>query len=117
MSRIPTGSRYFPLLFLYDEYNQSDFVESVHWQSTFSAQLGEIFALPAPWDRERKYLRVDHLSLFYDSPPLDRYVVVPLHFTVERVLRSPSYRCPRWLPTFHVVPKDSPYDLKWRENR
>ena len=49
------GSLFFPVLFLYPEFNQSDFISEFCDQDTFYQHFSQIFQEPAPWDEKKAY--------------------------------------------------------------
>jgi len=106
-----TAERRFPLLFLYDEYDQTDFVQSADWKSTFLEQLSQMFppmASAPPWDDKGRY-EVSKLAVFYRVVASGKYVRVSPAATIKQVLQSDTYILPGMLPTFHIVPTDSSY--------
>ncbi|KFQ25825.1 Tetratricopeptide repeat protein 4, partial [Mesitornis unicolor] len=50
------GSLHWPVLFLYPEHEQTDFIAAFHENSRFIDHLMVMFAELPPWDLERKYL-------------------------------------------------------------
>ncbi|NXV80254.1 TTC4 protein, partial [Atlantisia rogersi] len=50
------GNLTWPVLFLYPEHKQTDFIEAFHENSRFIDHLMVMFAELPPWDLERKYL-------------------------------------------------------------
>jgi hypothetical protein len=58
-----------PVLLLYPEYGQSDFIRAFSEHDSLDAHLDQIFSPhqpPAPWDAERKYVRED-LWVYFQS--------------------------------------------------
>eukprot|EP00659_Diplonema_papillatum_P022726 gene22726-34801_t len=87
--RLEDGELVFSLLMVYDEYNQSDFVQNVALEHSLADHLCEMFPPTVPhagWDEQKRY----------NAPDLTDYV------------------CPGFLPTFHVLPKDALYAQQWR---
>eukprot|EP00759_Apiculatamorpha_spiralis_P039228 PhF_6_TR38107/c0_g1_i2/m.56868 len=90
----------FPVLFLYDEYSQTDFIEKADWTTTFLEQLSEMFPPQGerpPWDEHGRYV-VPKLAIFYHNVITGKYVRVDPKSTLQRVLQSESYVLPGMLP-------------------
>ena len=49
------GALVWPVLLLYPEYNQSDYIAEFREHDRFIDHLREMFQTPAPWDVEGKY--------------------------------------------------------------
>lgn len=104
-----TGVLHVPLLLLYDEYSQTDFAQDV----ATDVAIGDIVEdmLPPPWDDKGRYQLVEGLVIFYK---IDDGVAMPKYFRVDpdwqlfEVLRTATYVMPGLVPTFHIVPRDSP---------
>jgi hypothetical protein len=99
-----------PLLFLWDEYNQSDFAQDVSCDEHVS-DLVEMM-LPCPWDDKGRYQMIEGLVVFYkidDGVAMPKYYRVDPDWQLFEVLRSPTYVMPTLVPTLHVVPEGSPF--------
>jgi hypothetical protein len=66
------GELYWPLLLLYDESAQTDFIQQVSEGHTLLDQLGMVFpaltnnqAPPIPWDEERKYF-LEYVEVWFE---------------------------------------------------
>ncbi|KAH0618584.1 hypothetical protein JD844_017935 [Phrynosoma platyrhinos] len=60
------GSLTWPVLFLYPEHGQSDFISTFHEESRFVDHLVVMFEESPPWDLERKYIH-NELELYYED--------------------------------------------------
>lgn len=110
---------HFPVILLYDEFMQSDFIQDFPANSTFRDQLKLVLSQPAPWDPSHRY-KLDNISVFYEtnmSEPLDdrveviesdkKYKQVDLDSDLLSVLREESHIVPQY-PIFIIVAKDFP---------
>ncbi|XP_072918960.1 tetratricopeptide repeat protein 4 isoform X1 [Hemitrygon akajei] len=85
------GSLHWPVLFLYPEYEQMDFISAFHEDTQFIDHLSVMFGenLP-PWDTEKKY-EPNNLELYFeDEQSGDLFLVDPV-CTLRQVLSHPRY--------------------------
>lgn len=111
---------HWPVLLLYEEVMQSDFIRDFHELTTFKDNLSEMFPPKndfAPWDTDKKYT-LKNLRLYYETGSEEKgdvkRVEVSLTSTLASVLnnRSPGFVVPS-IPTFFVLTKsNNPKDLK-----
>jgi tetratricopeptide (TPR) repeat protein len=100
-----SGNLHWPVLLLYEESFQTDFVRDFPENSTFREQLVEMFppkgAYP-PWDTKQEY-NLSNLSLFHEFKGADKRVEVNLDDTLASVLnhQKPKATVPG-VPTFFV---------------
>jgi hypothetical protein len=104
------GTLHVPMLFLYDEYSQSDFMADVAADCTVGEVVTEL--LPFPWDTQQRYTDLRAMWIFYK---IDDGVKMPEHYAVGlddqliEVFRSGKYLMPGLVPTLHILPKNSDY--------
>ena len=114
LSELTKGCRQFPILFLYDEYGQCDFVRSANWDTTLRDHLEMILSDPPPWDTDKRYAKVDSLAVFNRNPGSTNYTEINTFCDIRSVLQQRSYVMPRWVAIFHVVPRGSEYFMRWK---
>ena len=58
-----------PVLFLYPEYGESDFIEAFNENDVIQDHLAHMFdqSEPAPWDIERKYRSFEDINVYYED--------------------------------------------------
>ncbi|CAI2371935.1 unnamed protein product [Moneuplotes crassus] len=107
---------HFPVIILYDEFMQCDFIQDFGMNTTFREQLSQVLSQPAPWDPEHRY-KIDAVDVFYETnitAPLDadekivegdKYVKVDLDSELLPVLQDEKHVVPQY-PIFVVVAKD-----------
>ena len=100
------GHLVWPVIFVYPEYSQTDFIQFFDEESTFRQQLLALFgdedSRPA-WDTDRKY-QVDRLRIAFprfDDP--SRLVPVAPEATLRSVLSSSDFVLTDAVPVFSVV--------------
>lgn len=85
------GSLHWPVLFLYPEHEQMDFISAFHEDTQFIDHLSEMFGeqLP-PWDTEKKY-KPANLELYFEDEQMgDLFLVDPV-CSLRQVLSHPRY--------------------------
>ncbi|XP_072366792.1 tetratricopeptide repeat protein 4 [Scyliorhinus torazame] len=79
------GNLNWPVLFLYPEYEQMDFISAFHEDTRFIDHLSVMFENFPPWDTEKKY-KLNNLELYFeDEQREDLYQVDPM-CTLRQVL-------------------------------
>ncbi|NXC45808.1 TTC4 protein, partial [Penelope pileata] len=106
------GSLSWPVLFLYPEHEQTDFIEAFHENSRFIDHLMVMFAELPPWDLERKYLPSNLQLYFEDAEREELYELNPEH-TLLQVLQHQRYFVKAGTPTVLVFVKRSPFAKKY----
>ncbi|XP_056133600.1 tetratricopeptide repeat protein 4 [Lampris incognitus] len=102
------GSLHWPVLFLYPEHQQSDFISEFCESSCFINHLVVMFGqeLP-PWDMEMKYLP-QNLELYFEGQKEILHHVDPKISLLE-VLRHERYFVKAGTPSFIILVKDSSF--------
>lgn len=108
---------HFPVILLYDEFMQSDFIQDFPANSTFREQLAVVLSQPAPWDPSHRYT-LDNVEVYFEtnmSEPLDsrevvvesdkKYKKVNLDSDLLSVLQEKTHIVPQY-PIFILVAKD-----------
>ncbi|NWW97093.1 TTC4 protein, partial [Rhynochetos jubatus] len=106
------GSLNWPVLFLYPEHEQTDFIAAFHENSRFIDHLMVMFAELPPWDVERKYLPSNLELYFEDEEREEMYELNPKH-TLLQVLQHKRYFVKAGTPTVLAFVKRSPFSKKY----
>lgn len=103
------GALYWPVLFLYPEHQQSDFISAFCENHCFSDHLSVMFGeeLP-PWDTEQKY-RPPNLQLFFEDEQMETFYQVDPQKSLLQVLQHQRFFVKAGTPSFIVLVKDSPF--------
>ncbi|XP_025110021.1 tetratricopeptide repeat protein 4-like [Pomacea canaliculata] len=94
------GCLHWPVLLLYPEYAQTDFIQNFCENSTFEDHLVQMFGPdtePPPWD-------IEHEGSLY---PVSKYN------TLLEVLQHKRYKVFRGTPSFIVIPMDSQFQQEF----
>ncbi|NXO61700.1 TTC4 protein, partial [Phainopepla nitens] len=106
------GNLNWPVLFLYPEHEQTDFIVAFHENSRFIDHLMVMFAELPPWDLGKKYLPNNLQLYFEDEKREEMYEVNPEH-TLLQVLQHERYFVKAGTPTVLVFAKRSPFSKKY----
>jgi len=128
----PSDQLSMSVLFIYEEYKQTDFIKEFNLNETFIDHLAMMFPslvytpvsesgetiniAPSPWDEKKDYL-VENLLIYYETDwtePLsgakarkrqkgEQKVKIDPSWTLDRILRDPRYVIPG-LPVFYIIP-------------
>lgn len=105
-----------PILFMYDEYSTTDFLQDVPTDATLADILTEEGIMPFPWDDRGRYSTFDDIVAVFkidDGVKMPQYHAVSWTWSLLEVLRRKDYEMPAMLPTFHIVPKASDLVKEW----
>ncbi|XP_013001703.1 tetratricopeptide repeat protein 4 isoform X3 [Cavia porcellus] len=110
------GRLSWPVLFLYPEYAQSDFVSAFHEDSRFIDHLMVMFAETPSWDSEQKYCP-DNLEVYFEDEDRTELYRIPPKSTLLQVLQHPRYFVKALTPAFLVCVGDSPFCSNYLQGR
>ncbi|KAM6921890.1 tetratricopeptide repeat protein 4 [Xenentodon cancila] len=106
------GSLRWPVLFLYPEHQQSDFISAFCENNCFRDHLDVMFGeeLP-PWDTDRKYLP-QNLQLFFEDEEKETLYQVDSEMSLLKTLQHKRYLVKAGTPSFIVLVNGS---LFWKQ--
>lgn len=110
------GRLSWPVLFLYPEHGQSDFISAFHEDSRFIDHLMVMFAETPSWDLEQKY-RPEKLEVYFEDEDGAELYQVPLQSALLPVLQHPRYRVRALTPAFLVCVGSSPFCRSYLQGR
>ena len=107
-----------PVMFVYPEYGQTDFIQAFAEDVTLGSMLTEMFQERPPWDQEGKY-KPEQMTLWIEHRKIQSIFQVdinaPLHAALRIVHFSTScLRLPR--PRYPDISKDSIMNNKRMKN-
>ena len=108
---------HFPVILLYDEFMQCDFIKDFPMNSTFKEQLAIVLADPAPWDPSHKN-KLENVEIYFETNMSEllsssdtvvscdkKYKKVDMNSDLLSVLRDEHYVVPQF-PIFTIVARD-----------
>uniref|UniRef100_A0A671RWL5 Probable proline--tRNA ligase, mitochondrial n=2 Tax=Sinocyclocheilus anshuiensis TaxID=1608454 RepID=A0A671RWL5_9TELE len=107
------GVLHWPVLFLYPEHSQTDFISAFCENSSFMDHLAVMFGeeLP-PWDSERKY-QPQNLQLFLENPEKGNLYQVDLEKSLLNILQHQRCSVKAGTPSFIVLVSGSPFSKQF----
>ncbi|XP_051563159.1 tetratricopeptide repeat protein 4 [Myxocyprinus asiaticus] len=107
------GVLHWPVLFLYPEHRQTDFISAFCENSSFMDHLEVMFGeeLP-PWDTERKY-QTQNLQLFFEDREKGNLYQVNLEKSLLNVLQHQRCFVKAGTPSFIVLVSKSPFSKQF----
>ncbi|CCW63085.1 unnamed protein product [Phytomonas sp. EM1] len=102
------GMLHVPILFIYDEYQQTDIMQDVSCDLCTADLLDEM--IPFPWDEQGRYRSIDDIVVCFnidDGIKEPEYHVIDVSQTLLEVFRDKSYVMPGFLPVLHVLCRSS----------
>ncbi|XP_053776386.1 tetratricopeptide repeat protein 4 [Desmodus rotundus] len=110
------GRLSWPVLFLYPEYAQSDFISAFHEDSRFIDHLLEMFDELPPWDLEHKY-HAGNLEVYFEDEEREELYQVPPKSTLRQVLQHHRCFVKDLTPTFLVCVESSLFSRNYLRGR
>nr|XP_051714157.1 tetratricopeptide repeat protein 4 [Oryctolagus cuniculus] len=110
------GRLSWPVLLLYPEHAQSDFISAFHEDSRFIDHLMVMFGETPSWDLEQKYCPANLEVYFEDEDRAELYRVPPKS-TLLQVLQHPRYFVKALTPAFLVFVGSSPFCKNYLRGR
>lgn len=108
------GSLHVSLLFVYDEYSLTDFMQDVCCDVSVVELVDEM--MPFPWDDKGRYAKLDDIVVVFkidDGVQMPQYFEVDQSWSLLEVFRTKNYKMPKFQPVLHIVAKDSELLQRW----
>ncbi|XP_047231843.1 tetratricopeptide repeat protein 4 isoform X1 [Girardinichthys multiradiatus] len=106
------GTLHWPVLFLYPEHQQTDFISAFCENNSFGDHLSVMFGeeLP-PWDTDRKY-HPQNLQLYFEDEENETLYQVDPNMSLVKILQHKRFFVKAGTPSFMVLAKDSSF---WKQ--
>ncbi|CAF1012765.1 unnamed protein product [Adineta steineri] len=98
----------FPVVFLYPEYGQTDYIKEFHEDTKLIDQLAIMFGSRAPWDEEGKYT-LDRMNVYYEDQKRHELKIVPSDKTLLETLQLPGFVVQLGMPSLMIMVPNSPF--------
>lgn len=123
----------FPVLLLYPEFNQSDFISSFHEKDTFYSHFENIFQEAAPWDTKGEY-SARSLDWYFEANDESRALLSVIkrvglnthgknamtryvNLTLGDVLKDDRFTVVNGVCTFIILSRDNDFVVTFKEMR
>ncbi|CAI9621344.1 unnamed protein product [Staurois parvus] len=108
-----SGRLSWPVLFLYPEHCQTDFISAFHEDSRFRDHLTAMFSEDLPqWDTERKYL-APNLEVYFEDEDSECFYQVDPDSTLLETMQHSRFRVKAGTPSFLIFVKQSHFCRKY----
>jgi len=88
-----------PVLFLYPEFGETDFIQEFHEDSSFSEHLQLMFEEHPPWDMKKKYT-AHNIHMYYENTESGKLYPVELHKPLKEILSQETFVLKAGTPGF-----------------
>ncbi|KAI1892003.1 hypothetical protein AGOR_G00149520 [Albula goreensis] len=107
------GTLHWPLLFLYPEHRQTDFISAFSESTCFMDHLAVMFGeeLP-PWDTDRKY-HPQNLQLYFEDYKTEQLHQVDLNIPLLKILQHDRFFVKQGTPSVIVLVKGSAFSQEF----
>uniref|UniRef100_A0A8C5WM28 Tetratricopeptide repeat domain 4 n=1 Tax=Leptobrachium leishanense TaxID=445787 RepID=A0A8C5WM28_9ANUR len=111
------GRLNWPVLFLYPEHMQTDFISAFHEDARFIDHLNGMFSegLP-PWDTDRKY-QAQNLVVYFEDEATESFYQVNPECTLLEAMQHKRFRVKAGSPSFLIFAQQSPFYLNYFSGR
>lgn len=103
-----TGVLQWPVLFLYPEYGETDFIASFSENASLEEHISVMFAEPPPWDSEHKYKGSD-IQVYFEDTSNQKLIRLKKTSTLGDILKHEKYVVYGGSPGFILIVKNSKF--------
>ncbi|XP_054160870.1 tetratricopeptide repeat protein 4-like isoform X2 [Oppia nitens] len=96
------GLLVWPVIFIYPEYGESDFIECFHENHTFLDHLNIMFEEFPEWDIKHKY-KSNNIIVGYKDSKCDKIITFDTKCTLSEILKDGDYVLESAIPTFIIT--------------
>jgi tetratricopeptide (TPR) repeat protein len=107
-----SGLLLWPVMMMYPEHQESDFIAEFCEGNSFRDQLEVIMSFPAPWDQEERYT-VDTVSVYFISKNQNDVGLIPLDMTLQELISHEMFCILDGVVSIYVVVKGSEFEEKF----
>ncbi|XP_011630804.1 tetratricopeptide repeat protein 4 [Pogonomyrmex barbatus] len=104
-----------PVMFLYPEAQQTDFVQNFHEDTLLIDQLIEMFEKPLDWDVKHRYT-VNNINIYFEGKNKCSVHTVDVQLTLGEILRDKQFVVRGGTPAFLILVKSSEAEERFLAN-
>ncbi|XP_047363755.1 DNA polymerase interacting tetratricopeptide repeat-containing, protein of 47 kDa [Vespa velutina] len=101
-----------PVIFLYPEFQETDFVQNFHEDITIKEQLEELYFSPPPWDIQHQY-NPDTVAIYFEGKDKISLHKVDISETLGKILTDEQFLVRGGTPAFLIFVKDSKAEARY----
>jgi len=102
-----------PVMFVYPEYGQTDFIQEFAEDVTLGTMLTEMFQERPPWDEENKY-KPERMTLWIEHRKIQSIFEVDINAPLHAALRMKNCYISGGCPNFIVTIRDSAFEKSFK---
>ncbi|XP_063979880.1 DNA polymerase interacting tetratricopeptide repeat-containing, protein of 47 kDa [Diachasmimorpha longicaudata] len=104
-----------PVMILYPEYMQTDFIQSFHEDTPFMDHLEDLFEVSPPWDSTERYI-VPNLSVYFEGINKASVHKVDISQTLGTIIQQKQFILRGGTPSFIVLIAASDAEKRFLDN-
>ncbi|XP_022904702.2 DNA polymerase interacting tetratricopeptide repeat-containing, protein of 47 kDa [Onthophagus taurus] len=109
------NSLVWPVIFMYPEYKETDFIANFIETDLFVDHLHVIFENTPDWDLDKKY-QINNLNVYYENPQKPSIHKVDVNLTLKEIMQEKMFILKGGSPSFIILVKDSVAEKKFLDN-
>jgi tetratricopeptide (TPR) repeat protein len=98
-----------PVVVLYPEHGQTDFIQQFHENSTFEEHLKVVLETPPSWDTDHNY-RLNNINLYYENRKTGTLCKLNKNATLLSALKKEGFVVQMGTPSCMVMVAGSPFE-------
>ncbi|KYQ56915.1 Tetratricopeptide repeat protein 4 [Trachymyrmex zeteki] len=95
-----------PVMILYPETQQTDFIQNFHEDTLIIEQLIELFKEPPEWDVNHRYI-VENINVYFEGENKCSIHKIDIQLTLDEILRDKQFIVRGGTPAFLILVKSS----------
>lgn len=104
-----------PVMIIYPETMQTDFIQNFHEDSPFLYQFEDLFIEPPEWDTEQRYV-IDNLNVYFEGKDKKSIHKVDISRTLSSIISRKEFSLRCGTPSFFILIAESEAEKKFLEN-
>jgi hypothetical protein len=112
VKQAPDGMLLWPVMIMYPEHQESDFIAEFNEGNSLRDQLEVILSSPAPWDQEGRYT-VDKVSAYFISKDQNDVGLISLDMFLGDLVAHEMFCILDGVVSIYVVVKGSEFEAKF----
>ncbi|XP_043519952.1 DNA polymerase interacting tetratricopeptide repeat-containing, protein of 47 kDa [Frieseomelitta varia] len=104
-----------PVMILYPEMQQTDFIQNFHEDASLLEQLEQVFSVPPEWDSEERYT-IENINVYFEGKDKCSLHKVNICQSLGKILQDKQYIVRGGTPTFLVLVNSSEAEKRFLAN-
>lgn len=108
----PDDKLVWPVIILYPEVHQTDFIQNFDEDTTLVEYLEQLFKVPPEWDTQERY-SLDNVNVYFEGKGKRAVHKVNINLQLDEILRDDRFYVRGGAPAFLVFVKSSPAEKRF----